>query len=156
MKRGFQTAGALVLTLAVATAASADTAQLAASAGIAPDVAASYSLTEIAVARYNAGVRRDDRIAVASAAVVADPVAHAQLFAAAGVSPAAGMTLTDLAAAKRNREARGDDAGRSFVPGSSGGSAQLIASVGIAPEVGRSMSLNEIYLEKIVRQSDDD
>ena len=65
MKRGLKTAGALVLTLAVATAASADTAQLAASAGIDPAEAASYSLTEIAQAKINADIRRDDRNAVA-------------------------------------------------------------------------------------------
>lgn len=157
MKRGFQTAGALVLTLAVASAAAADSGQLAASAGI--DPSAGYSLTEIAQAKFNADTRRDDRNAVASTAViVVDPAAHAQLIAAAGLSPAEaeGMTVSDLAIAKRNREARGNDRGRAFVPGSSGGASQLIASVGLAPEVGRSMSLNEIYLEKIVRQSDDD
>lgn len=155
MKRGLQTAGALALTLAIATAASADTAHLAASAGIAPADAASYSLTEIAVAKFNADTRRDDAIAIASKGVAADPVAHAQLFAAAGIAPVEGLMLSDLATAKRNREARGDDAGRSFTPGASNDKAQLLASIGIAPEVGRSMSLNAIYLEKIVRQSDD-
>lgn len=156
MKRGLQTAGALALTLAVATAAAADPAQLAASAGIAPGDVASYTLIEIAVAKFNADTRRDDAIAIASDAVAADPVRHAQLFAAAGVAPAEGLTLSDLATAKRNREARGDDVGRSFTPGATNGNAQLIASIGLAPEVGRSLSLNEIYLEKIVRQSDDD
>lgn len=155
MKRGSHIAGALALTLAFVSAAAADSAQLAASAGISPDVAAGYSLTEIAVVKFNADTRRDDAIAVASEAVAADPARHAQLFAAAGVAPVDGLTLGDLAAARRNREARGDDAGRSFTPGATNGNAQLIASIGLAPEVGRSLSLNEIYLEKIVRQSDD-
>lgn len=156
MKRRLQTAGALVLLLATAaTAVSADSVQLVASAGMNPADAANASMTEIATAKFNADTRRDDRIVVASQAVAADPFAHAQLFAAAGITPVEGLDLRDLAVAKRNRETRGDDVTRRYSPGATNNHAQLMASIGVAPEIGRSVDLNAIYLEEIVRRSND-
>ncbi len=81
------------------------------------------------------------------------------MAAEAGVSQAeaATMTVAELATAKINREARGQDR-RMVVDGGEvdggAGRAQIIASIGLDPEVGRSMTLHEIYLEKFVRESD--
>jgi hypothetical protein len=88
-----------------------DVSQLAAAAGIAPAEAATMSLTEIAAAKFNRDTRGDDRQVVSTAEpIMADPVRHAQLIAAAGLTPeeAAGKSLTEVAAAKFDRDT-GDD-----------------------------------------------
>lgn len=148
---------ALALTIGAATASLADTRQLAASAGV---DAFGLSLTEIARAKINAEARGDDRVPMVTPGS-SGPGARSQLIAAAGLTQAeaAGMSLTELAAAKSFREDRGDDRHVYVASSDANGGAgvsQLAASTGIAPEVARTMSIHEIYLEKIVRESSDD
>jgi hypothetical protein len=111
-------------TLAASLAASAaDVSQLAASAGIDPAAAAQMSLTEIAAAKFNRDGDADDRQTVGSAAapIEVDQIVTvssrsparqpAQLVAAAGLSPAEaqGLTLSQIAAVKFNRDTRPGD-----------------------------------------------
>jgi hypothetical protein len=93
-----------------------DTAQLAASAGLDPAGARGLSLVEIAVAKFNRGAGHDGRqytvegggVTVASRSVAVGGVS--QLAANAGLSAEAarGLSLTDVAVAKFNRDADGD------------------------------------------------
>jgi hypothetical protein len=102
-----------------ATNGSADPARLAASAGIDSGDAGGMTLTEIAAVKFNNDTRPDDRQSVVypSGATVAsrsvdDPSkAFAQLIASAGLSPAEakGMSLTEIAAYKFDRDVSGAD-----------------------------------------------
>ena len=87
-------------------------AQLAASAGLAPDEARGLSLTEIAAAKFNRDADRDDSqrvlrggdVTVTSRSV--GERAWSQLVASAGLTPeeARGLSLSDIAAAKFDRD----------------------------------------------------
>lgn len=163
MKRRFHTAAAIVLTLAAATAASADTRQIAASVGLGQDAADLLTLTEIARVKHNADSRQDEQVAMFAPVAGGDAAARSQLIALAGLSAdeAAGMTLTDLVVAKHNNDVRRDDAiqvvvsSRSYGAGHAG-RAQLIASAGLDPEAARSMTLQQIYVAKINAEGDND
>ena len=85
----------------------------------------------------------------------------------AGVSPveAQGLSLSEIAAAKFNRESAGDDqqrvvrsevtkAARSVADNSAW--AQLIASAGLTTDEAAGLSLSEIAKVKFDRESDDD
>ncbi|MBP7241742.1 hypothetical protein [Amaricoccus sp.] len=152
-------AAAAVLTIG-ATAGFADTGQIAASAGLQGDEAAGLTLTEIARHKFNADTRPDDRIVVVMSGGGASAAARSQLAAAGGIdaATAAGMSLSELAAAKFRAEARGDDRQPLVVasPGAVAAGAQFAASAGVRPEVARGKSMNEIFLEGIVRRSDDE
>jgi len=164
MKRGFQTAAALVLTLAAATAGSADTRQLAASAGIDATEAASLTLTEIARIKFNGDARQDDRAALVTPSAGGNPAARSQLIAAAGMTAgeAEGMTLTELVVAKRNRDVRRDEdiqvvvSSRTIPAYGEGARSQLIASAGVDAGAARGMTLQELYVVKINREGDND
>jgi hypothetical protein len=90
-----------------------DSSQLAASAGLGPDEAAGLSLNEIAIAKFNRNVDNEDRqwpgprSGVTAMSRSMGGAAWAQLAANAGLTPeeAAGMTLTEIAIAKFNRNA---------------------------------------------------
>ena len=90
-------------------------AQLAAVAGIEPGEAQAMSLNAIFVAKINREVGRDQQQLPKSTSVImssrSPSAANAQLIAAAGLTPAeaAGMTLTEIAAAKFNRETGRDN-----------------------------------------------
>ncbi len=163
MKRTIHTAAVLVLTLAAATAATADTRQLAASAGLDANEAASLTLTEIARIKFNDDTRRDDRIAFFTPNAGSES-GRSQLIAGAGLSAAEadGMTLTEIAVAKRNNNVRRDEriqvvvSTRSFATGGQGGRSQLIASAGLDAEAARGMTLQQIYVAKINREGDND
>ncbi len=154
-------ATALAVTIGAATASLADVRQLAASAGIDAAEAASMSLTEIVRIKYNAEHRGDDRTPIVTTSGVSGVGARSQLAAAAGVSPAwaEGMSLTELAVAKSFSESRGDDRQAYVVDGgpTKGGAGfmQLTSSLGISPDAARMMSMHEIYLAKIIRESGD-
>lgn len=152
-------AAATALTIG-ATAALADSGQLAASAGIGAGEAAGLTLTEVARHKFNADVRQDDHIAVAVLAGRSPMSARSQLAAAAGIdsATAAGMSLTELAEAKIRADARGDDRQplETASDAATAAGSQFAASAGVRPEVARSKSMNEIFLEEIVRRSDDD
>ena len=161
MKRRFQTAAALVLTLA-ATAASADTSQLAASIGLGADAASTLTLTEIARVKYNAGTRQQDRVGMFAADAGGDAAARSQLVASAGLSAdeTAVLSLTEIVVAKRNREVRRDDnvqivvSSRGYPAGGQGARSQLIAATGA--DAAGEMTLQQLYVAKINREGDRD
>jgi hypothetical protein len=93
--------------------------------------------------------------AVAVAVAAAAPAfASSQLAASAGISPevAQGLSLTEIAQAKFNRESSQQDRHEFVVPGSNGNVAQLAASAGISASEARGMSINEIFVAKINRE----
>jgi hypothetical protein len=92
------------------------------------------------------------------AAGLAAPVAAGdwtQLIASAGLSPseAQGMTLTEIAAHKINRESPGDDrvtvSTRSYPVFDVAGHSQLVAVAGVSPSAARGMTLTEISARKV-------
>ena len=101
-----------------ATNGSADPAYLATSAGIDDPAADGMTLTEIAAVKFNNDTRADDhqsvmhasRVTITSRSVGA-PRGFAQLIASAGLSPseARGMTLSEIAAYKFDRDTPNDD-----------------------------------------------
>lgn len=146
----------LALVLGV-TAAQADPRQLAASAGV---DAAGLTTIEIVRIKHAAEARGDDRQPAYVTPDNAGAGARSQLIASARLSAAeaADMSLAEIAAAKARRESRGDDRQPIVVAGSGGASyadAQFAASAGVAPESARMMSMHEVYLAKIFRESGD-
>ena len=91
-------------------------------------------------------------IAAAAIAFAAAPAFADQLAANAGLSPAEaqGLSLTEIAQAKFNRDTRGDDRHPIVVPGSGGNVTQLAAVAGVSPD---GKSLNEIFVAKINREA---
>ena len=147
--------------------------QLIANAGLTPAEAQGLSLTEIAAAKFNRGSDGDDQQRVLRGSNVtvisrsaSGGVASPQLAANAGLTPseAQGLTLSEIAAAKFNRESDGDNQQRVARPDvvtvasrSAGGSAssQLAANAGLTPDAARGLSLSEIAAVKFARESDD-
>jgi hypothetical protein len=84
-----------------------------------------------------------------------DPVAHAQLIATAGLTPAeaTGLTLNDLAIAAFNAGADGDQRQGAVAKGRGAAavSAQLAASAGLSPEVARGLGLEQVVMIKFDR-----
>lgn len=95
--------------------------------------------------------------AVVAAAIAfgAAPAFADQLAANAGLSPAeaAGLSLTEIAQAKFNRDTRGDDRHVFVVPGTGGNHDQLAAVAGLSPAEASRMTLAEIYVAKINREA---
>ena len=86
--------------------------QLVAAAGLSAGDASGMRLDEIAAHKVNRGTSSDEGIPVAaSRGRQFDPAQNPQLVAAAGLSVASaeGMSLSELARLKSNREARGDE-----------------------------------------------
>lgn len=93
--------------------------------------------------------------AVAVAVAAAAPAfASSQLAASAGISPevAQGLSLTEIAQAKFNRESSQQDRHEIVVPGSNGNTVQLAASAGLSADEAQGMSLGEIFVAKINRE----
>jgi hypothetical protein len=144
--------------------------QLIASAGLTPAEASGMSLTEIAAAKFNREsngdsqqrvLRRGD-VTVISRSVDGSP--RSQLAASAGLTlgEARGLSLTEIAAIKFNRDSDGDNQQRVARPGdvtvisrSADGSAwsQLAASAGLTPEEARGLSLSDIAAAKFDRDT---
>jgi hypothetical protein len=84
--------------------------------------------------------------------------AQSQLIASAGLTPAEaeGLSLSEIAVAKFNREADTGDRQASFTPGSGGDVSQLAASAGLTPDEARGLSLTEIAAAKFNRGADGD
>jgi len=85
--------------------------------------------------------------------------AQSQLTANAGLTPAeaAGLSLTEIAAAKFSRNAGSDEQVPVVVRGTpSGNYDQLAASAGLSPEEAEGMSLKEIFVAKINAESGGD
>jgi hypothetical protein len=95
-------------------------------------------------------------VALALAAASQAPAGDwSQLVASAGLSPAEaeGMTLTEIAAHKFNREARTDDtvtvSSRSYPVFDVAAHRQLVAVAGVRPSEARGMTLTEIAARKV-------
>ena len=98
-------------------------------------------------------------IAAAALALAAAPAFADQLAANAGLSAAEaqGLTLSQIAQVKFNRETRGDDRQAVIiVPGHSASYDQLAASAGLSASEARGMSLDEIFVAKVNKESDTD
>lgn len=89
-------------------------------------------------------------IAAALAFVAAPAVADTMVVASPGI------TLTEAAQAKFNRDTRGDDRQVTPIPGSSEPTRQLYAAAGLSLGDGRSMSLEQVVVLKQNRESDGD
>ena len=143
-------------------AQAADRTQLAAAAGVSAEDAATMSLTELASAKFNRDTRGDDQQAVSDAQpIMVDPVSHAQLIAAAGLSSdeAAGLTLSQLAAGAFNAGSDDDEA-QPVVTMSTRGpvrvGSHLAFAAGLTADEAQGMSLNAIAAAKFNRDSRDD
>jgi hypothetical protein len=143
---------------AALTASAADVGQLTAVAGISAAEAASMSLTEVAAAKFNRDGDRDDQQTVggAQAPIMVDAGRHAQLIAAAGLTPAEarGLTLSELAAGKSN--ASSDDDQQIVVMSSRGPvhlPSQLIAAAGLSTAEAQGLSLGQIAAFKFNRDT---
>ena len=163
---------ALAITAALVGAAAPALAQsqLISSAGLTPAEASGLSLTEIAAAKFNRSAGGDDQqtvlrpraVTVASRSAGSDV---SQLAASTGLSSAEahGLSLSEIAAAKFNRSASGDDQQTVLRPRAvtvasrSAGSdvSQLAANAGLTPEEARGLSLSEIAAIKFADESDD-
>ena len=67
-----------------------------------------------------------------------------------------GVTLTEAAQAKFNRDTRGDDRHVKPIAGTSEPSRQFYASAGLTIGEGRSMSVDQVHVAKINREADRD
>lgn len=98
-------------------------------------------------------------IAAAAVALSAAPAFAGQLAANAGLSAseAQGLTLTQIAQIKFNRESDTDDRQAVIiVPGRSASYDQLAASAGLSGEEAAGMTLDEIFVAKVNKESDTD
>ena len=64
-----------------------------------------------------------------------------------------GVTLTEAAQAKFNRDTRGDDRHVKPIPGSSEPSRQFYASAGLTIGEGRSLTVDQVHVAKINREA---
>jgi len=162
MKRILKTtAFVAVAAFTVTPAAAEDLSQLIAGSGISRGEAATLTLNELAVLKFNRGADGDDVQAIVDRAGSGevDVVRDAQLIAAAGLTPekAEGMTLRELAVAKRNAGASGDE--RQVVVkvrGAGEAGDQLIAASGLDPAQAYGLSLSEIAAAKFNRDTRQD
>jgi hypothetical protein len=69
------------------------------------------------------------------------------------VKASPGVTLTEAAQAKFNRDTRGDDRHVKPIPGSSEPSRQFYASAGLTMGEGRGWDLEQVFVAKINRES---
>ena len=90
--------------------------------------------------------------AIAALGIAAPAFADSQLAASAGLTTeqAAGMTLTEIAQVKFNREAADADRSLASIPPTDGSAdpSKLAASAGIAPDAHPGMTLTEIAAVK--------
>lgn len=89
-------------------------------------------------------------LVLASAPAFAD-----QLSASAGLDPAeaAGMSLTEIAQAKFNRDTRGDDRQAFVVPGQGGDHTRLAVAAGLPTDAAETMTLAQIFVAKVNREA---
>lgn len=154
--------GALVaLSVVAAPVAASDLTQLAAAAGVSAEAAQGMSLTALAALKFNRDGHDGDRqrVGPARAPVMVDGARHAQLIAAAGLTPAEaeGLTLAALAAAKHNASGRTDEQVGVVVMSSRGPvrvGSQLVAAAGLDDVAAQGMSLTAIAAAKFNRDSD--
>lgn len=87
--------------------------------------------------------------------LAAAPAVADQLSASAGLDPteAAGMSLTEVAQAKFNRDTRGDDRQAFVVPGQGGDHTRLAVAAGLSPDAAGTMTLAQIFVAKVNREA---
>lgn len=163
MKRAVTTASALALSLlALAPVNAQSWTQLAASAGLTADEAQGMTLNEIYAAKINHETGRDGQQLVSRRAAPAIVVVtrDARLIAAAGLTPmeAQGMALAELASNKSSFNARRDErqvvvSSRSIEGIDPAAHRQLVAAAGITGAEAFGLSLNDLYVLKINKES---
>jgi hypothetical protein len=163
MNRAVTTASVLALSLLALSPVNAQSwTQLAASAGLTVAEAQGMTLTEIYAAKINRESGRDGQQLVSRRATPATVVVtrDAQLIAAAGLTPeeAQGMTLVELAGHKTSFNAGHDERQVVVSTRSIGGidpsaHRQLVAAAGIPEAEARGVSLNDLYVLKINKES---
>jgi hypothetical protein len=87
---------------------------------------------------------------IAAAVLVA---VGAPAIAGTQVKASPGVTLTEAAQAKFNRDTRGDDRHVKPVPGDAGATPQLYAAAGLTLAEGSAMTLGQVFVAKINRES---
>jgi hypothetical protein len=88
--------------------------------------------------------------------VVAALLAGAPAMADSQVIAAPGVSLTDAAQAKFNRDSRLDDQYVKPVPGSTGISPHLYSAAGLSPEEAQGWTLEQVFVAKINREGGSD
>jgi hypothetical protein len=166
MKRAVTTASVLALSLLALSPVSAQSrTQLAASAGLTVAEAQGMTLNEIYAAKINRESGRDGQQIVSRTATPTTVVVSrdAQLIASAGLTPeeAQGMTLAELASNKASYNARRDErqvvvSSRSIDGIDPSSHRQLVAAAGITDAEALGVSLNDLYVLKINRESSRD
>jgi len=93
--------------------------------------------------------------AAAIAFAAAPAFAGSQLAASAGLSPAEaqGLSLSEIAQIKFNRDTRGDDRHPIVVPGNGGDTDQLASAAGLSKSEAAALTLDEIFVAKINREA---
>ena len=146
--------------------------QLIANAGLAAEQAAGLTLSQIAAAKFNRDTGSGDgrRLVVGrgDVTVISRSVgaSYGSSLPTPALSPekARGLTLSEIAAVKFNRDPDDDDQLRVVRGGrviaisrsvGSGAHSQLAANAGLTPEGGAAWPLNEIAAAKFARESDD-
>jgi hypothetical protein len=163
MKRAVTTASVLALSLLALSPVNAQSwTQLAASAGLTAAEAQGMTLNEIYAAKINRESGRDGQQLVSRRATPTMVVVtrDAQLIAAAGLTPeeAQGMTLAELASHKTSFNARHDErqvvvSSRSIEGIDPSAHRQLVAAAGITDAEALGVSLNDLYVLKINKES---
>jgi hypothetical protein len=163
MKRTVATASVLALSLFALSPVNAQVwTQLAASAGLTAAEAQGMTLNEIYTAKINRESGRDGQQHVSRRATPARVVVtrDAQLIGVAGLTQeeAQGMTLAELASHKISFNARRDErqvvvSSRSIEGVDPSAHRQLVAAVGITDAEALGMSLNDLYVLKINKES---
>ncbi len=153
-------AAAFVLALAPAMAPAQS--QLAAGAGLTAAEASGMSLTAIYVAKINRESGRDEqqRVVAHDDPGTVEVRRHAQLIKSAGLDPdeAADLSLAEIAALKASHNARRDEQvtvmiSRSRPATDSAAYGQLVAASGLTPVQASALTLNDLYVMKINRES---
>ena len=163
MKRSaFATSLAAAFLLGLAPTIAPAQSQLATGAGLTAAEASGMSLTEIYVAKINRESGRDQQQRVFERAdpVMVDPGRHAQLIRAAGLTraEAEGLSLAEIAAIKASHNAGRDERvvvmiGRSLPATDTAAYSQLVAGSGLTPVEASGLTLNDLYVMKINRES---
>jgi len=93
------------------------------------------------------------KLPITAAAAVALLLSGASAFADTRVIASSGVTLTEAAQAKFNRDTRDGEPQVTPTPGASEPSRQFYAAAGLTLGEGRGMSLGDVHVAKINRES---
>ena len=93
------------------------------------------------------------KLPITAAAAVALLLSGASAFADTRVIASSGVTLTEAAQAKFNRDTRDGEPQVTPTPGASEPSRQFYASAGLTIGEGRSMTVDQVHVAKINREA---